>query len=120
LSPLRGVKRAARWSPAAVGLAVVLALSWGAAAAGAGHESPSSGRDAGTLGAAPREGGTSDGGVLTAAAKLPELDAGTRSAVLTTEDREVIENLELLENLDESRDVDLLLDLFDESKGETE
>jgi hypothetical protein len=38
-------------------------------------------------------------------------DAGTGAAPLSDEDREVLENLELLQHLDDWRDLDLLLEL---------
>jgi len=41
----------------------------------------------------------------------PHADAGAGLPDRSDEDREIIENLELLEHLDESRDLDLLLEL---------
>jgi len=56
---------------------------------------------------------SADGGRPPAAARDGRPDAGT-VANAADNDAEVIENLELLEHLDESRDLDLLLELSKE------
>jgi len=41
-------------------------------------------------------------------------DAGAGTSLATEEDQEISQNLEMLEHLEESRDLDLLLDLSDQ------
>jgi len=59
----------------------------------------------GWAGAPPDDWASPDGGFKRASAQGAELSA---------EDREVVENLDLLESLDDAGDLDLLLDLAEE------
>ncbi len=54
------------------------------------------------------------GGAAPAAARDGRADGGNPVAHLADDDREVVENLDLLEHFEESRDLDLLVELAKE------
>ena len=55
--------------------------------------------------------GPSDASTAASPHPRQHLDAGTAAAPLSDEDREVLENLELLQHLDDWRDLDVLIEL---------
>jgi len=55
--------------------------------------------------------GPSDASTAASPRRGQHPDAGTGAAPLSNEDREVLENLELLQHLDDWRDLDVLIEL---------